>query len=68
MPETAGASTAGRWWEYYVLRYFVGTVTGAMVLLYLTKLKAEPRFDSGSAAFRRWNRSPSHPVRQRFSL
>jgi len=33
---------SARWWEYYVLRYFVGTVVGAIAAVYLTKLADSP--------------------------
>jgi hypothetical protein len=30
--------SSNRWWEYYFLRYFVGTVVGSMAVVFLTKL------------------------------
>ena len=37
MAETLGTQAAGRWWEYYTLRYFVGTVVGVLALIFLAK-------------------------------
>lgn len=42
MAEASGPNPAGRWWEYYVLRYFVGTVIGAIALVYLTRATDSP--------------------------
>jgi hypothetical protein len=36
-----GGSPSGRWWEYYLVRYFVGSVVGAAVVLFVAAHLAE---------------------------
>ena len=40
--DTLGTRASGRWWEYYALRYFVGTVIGGIVILYLATFPDSP--------------------------
>lgn len=35
LSENGKKSSEGRWWEFYFVRYFVGTVIGGAILLYL---------------------------------
>lgn len=42
MAETTISSSLGRWWEYYALRYFVGTVAGALAVVFLTRSSGSP--------------------------
>lgn len=37
MPGIQNRDSTNRWWEYYFLRYFVGTVVGSMAVVFLTK-------------------------------
>lgn len=37
MAPSEKSDIANRWWEYYFLRYFVGTVVGAVTIAFLTK-------------------------------
>ena len=47
MTRAQGTNTPGRWWEYYTLRYFVGTVVGAVVTVWLAKEFMSPLRDLG---------------------
>jgi hypothetical protein len=42
MAESLAGKSESRWWEYYVLRYFVGTVVGAIAIVFLVKLPDSP--------------------------
>jgi hypothetical protein len=42
MAETLGGTTAGRWWEYYTVRYFVGTVVGVAAVVVLAQIPNGP--------------------------
>lgn len=39
-----------KWWEYYAVRYFVGTVTGALIVAFLNSHPGSP-YETGLAAF-----------------
>jgi hypothetical protein len=42
MSEDKTSATGNRWWEYYFLRYFVGTLVGAAIIVFLTKISGSP--------------------------
>lgn len=42
MSEEKTSGTGNRWWEYYFLRYFVGSIVGAAVIVVLTKVSGSP--------------------------
>jgi hypothetical protein len=47
MAEASTLISLGRWWDYYALRYFVGTVAGALAIATLTKCSASPLYGFG---------------------
>ena len=51
MAESLAAKGAGRWWEYYGLRYFVGTVAGAIAIVFLGRSPDSPLSRSGFPCF-----------------
>jgi hypothetical protein len=51
MPDTLGTSASGRWWEYYALRYFVGTVVGVLAVVFLARFPESPFYASPILSF-----------------
>jgi len=51
-PKAEKRDTATRWWEYYFLRYFVGTVAGAGAIVFLTRFPGSSLYVSGLPAIK----------------
>lgn len=49
MSENQKPDAGNRWWEYYFLRYFVGTVAGAVIVAFLLKFPSSPLHNSNLA-------------------
>lgn len=48
---STAAKGTSRWWEYYGLRYFVGTVAGAVAIVFLSRSADSPLNRSGFRCF-----------------
>lgn len=42
MSDTEKPKNSSRWWEYYVVRYFIGTIVGAGAMLMFNEFSASP--------------------------
>lgn len=47
MSESPKTDAGSRWWEYYFVRYFVGTVTGAAIVGFLFKFPGSSLYSPG---------------------
>jgi hypothetical protein len=45
--DTQKAGPQNRWWEYYFVRYFLGTIAGAIIILFLAKSSSSMLYNSG---------------------